>query len=220
MTSSPPDPPQPAEPLTAAGDHQKPLRRRRRLPFVVSALLFELGLGGLALLLASLLGYDLHLKQSPQSVTTARAVGLGVLAALPLLAGLVWLQRRPPKRLQSFVDYCDRHLVPIFRPLSVAELGLLSVAAGIGEELLFRGFIMGTVSHWSDATLGAILGLTVSSLLFGVCHWLTMTYAVLATAVGFYFGLLLLVSDHLLVPIVAHASYDFLALLCLTKKMR
>jgi membrane protease YdiL (CAAX protease family) len=47
---------------------------------------------------------------------------------------------------------------------------------------------------------------------FGLAHALTVTYAVLAALVGGYLGWLHLASGNLLVPVLAHALYDFIAL--------
>ena len=60
-----------------------------------------------------------------------------------------------------------------------------------------------------------MLGWQLASLLFGVCHWLNTTYAILAVLAGVYFGLLLIADGNILTPIVAHAAYDFLALVYL-----
>jgi membrane protease YdiL (CAAX protease family) len=48
--------------------------------------------------------------------------------------------------------------------------------------------------------------------LFGLLHPITPTYAVLAALMGAYLGGVWLASGNLLVPIVAHALYDFIAL--------
>jgi uncharacterized protein len=63
--------------------------------------------------------------------------------------------------------------------------------------------------------LAAAVALTAA--LFGVAHWVTPTYALLAGLVGAYLGLVLLLSGNLLVPIVAHALYDVVALALLVR---
>ena len=57
----------------------------------------------------------------------------------------------------------------------------------------------------------------VIGLAFGAVHWLTPTYALLAGLVGVYLGALYAVSGNLLAPITAHALYDFVALVLLTR---
>ena len=60
-------------------------------------------------------------------------------------------------------------------------------------------------------------GLAGASLLFGLAHFLTVSYAMLASLVGLYLGVLLLLSGNLLVPIVVHALYDLIALIVLIR---
>jgi uncharacterized protein len=59
--------------------------------------------------------------------------------------------------------------------------------------------------------------IALTAALFGVAHWLTPTYAVLAGLVGAYLGWTLAASDNLLVPIVAHGLYDLIALAVLVR---
>jgi membrane protease YdiL (CAAX protease family) len=55
------------------------------------------------------------------------------------------------------------------------------------------------------------------SVLFGIMHWISRAYAVFATILGFYLGWLWIASGNLLVPIVAHGLYDFVALVYVVK---
>jgi membrane protease YdiL (CAAX protease family) len=79
--------------------------------------------------------------------------------------------------------------------------------------MLFRGVLQDTFRGWMP--LWAAIGL--SALLFGVLHAVTPTYAVLAALVGAYLGVLYLLTGNLLAPIVAHAVYDFVALVYVTR---
>jgi hypothetical protein len=90
-----------------------------------------------------------------------------------------------------------------FASTTVADICLISLWAGIAEELLFRGVIQ---TRW---------GLIPASILFGLLHFVTPAYALLATVVGFYIGLLHHFFQGLLIPIQLHALYDFAALLYL-----
>ncbi|HEV3237849.1 MAG TPA: CPBP family intramembrane glutamic endopeptidase, partial [Gemmataceae bacterium] len=79
---------------------------------------------------------------------------------------------------------------------------------GIGEEMLFRGFTQAALATW----LGIWWALVLASVLFGLLHAITLTYAVLASLAGAYLGLVWIATDNLLAVIVAHALYDFVAL--------
>ena len=86
--------------------------------------------------------------------------------------------------------------------------------AGIGEEALFRGIIQTTLADW----LNQWVALAVASALFGLGHLVTPAYAVLAGLLGLYLGGLSMVFDNLLLAIVVHALYDFVALTYLVHK--
>jgi membrane protease YdiL (CAAX protease family) len=62
------------------------------------------------------------------------------------------------------------------------------------------------------------IGVLAASLLFGLLHAITFTYAVLAALMGAYLGLVFAYADHnLLVIVVTHALYDFVVLLWLLR---
>jgi len=94
---------------------------------------------------------------------------------------------------------------------------LVALAAGVGEELLFRGLVQSGLSRLLTDWPGQIVAVAAASVLFGLCHWLNATYAVLAMLAGAYFGLILLLTGNILAPITAHAAYDFLALVYLIR---
>ena len=91
------------------------------------------------------------------------------------------------------------------------DMVLIAALAGLGEEVFFRGVMQtalaGSVGVWAAVALASVV--------FGLAHFLTLTYAVYATVIGVYLGALLIVSGNLLVPILAHAVYDLLALVYL-----
>jgi len=69
------------------------------------------------------------------------------------------------------------------------------------------------LQHW----MGLWLAILISSAFFGLMHAVTATYAVLAAIIGAFFGLVYWYTDNLLVVVIAHALYDFLALLYLMR---
>ena len=72
------------------------------------------------------------------------------------------------------------------------DIVLLAALAGVGEEVLFRGLVQPLFERW---TLGTgyewAAGLILSNVIFGLLHFITPTYALLAGLMGAYFGLLL-----------------------------
>jgi CAAX protease family protein len=136
-----------------------------------------------------------------------------MLATVPLLLGLRWALRTHWPPLARLVAFVEERLRPLFLGSSIGQLVLLALLAGIAEEALFRGVVQPGLSRW----LSPWAGLAGASLLFGVAHFLTLSYAMLASLVGLYLGALLLLSGNLLVPIVAHALYDLVALIVLIR---
>ncbi len=108
-------------------------------------------------------------------------------------------------------------VLPLFRDCRFTELAVIAALAGIGEEMLFRGVIQAAVAQQIGGPRGVWLGLLVAAVLFGLLHPVTPTYAVLAGSIGLYLGWLWLACGNLLLPIITHGVYDFLALLYLVQ---
>lgn len=144
---------------------------------------------------------------------SARGLGAGIAATAPLVLGLWWCRRTTFAPVARLVTFVEQRVAPMFAGCSVAVLALVAAMAGVGEELLFRGVLQPAL----QAHVSAWLAVASVGALFGLVHWLTPTYAVLAGIVGAYLGGLFLVSGNLLVPIVAHSLYDLVALVLLTR---
>ncbi|HTQ39384.1 MAG TPA: CPBP family intramembrane glutamic endopeptidase [Pirellulales bacterium] len=140
-------------------------------------------------------------------------IARGLAATLPLVVGLLLLRRAHRGALGKLNAVVDETLVAMFTQCSVAQLAMVSLVAGIGEELLFRGVLQPVFIGW----WGTAVGLSAASAIFGLLHALTAAYAVLATVVGAYLGWLALATGNLLVPITTHAMYDFVALVYLIR---
>ncbi len=185
------------------------------------ALATEGGLVALALLIASWWGHNPwgNIVWSQEALNANLiAIGQGALAALPLFIALLILDRWPPWILVPLKRSVEREVVPLFAQSGLGEFVLISVAAGFGEELFFRGLIQaGLMAELQANTQLApeyVLAISIgaASLIFGVCHWLNREYAFMATLTGIYLGLLMVYTNNLLAPMTAHAMYDFMAL--------
>jgi len=178
----------------------------------------ELMLALFAIGLAWLVGHSPWIGMNWTSETVGQqlwAMVWGVVTAGPILVVMLAAYRWPIGPLRSVREVTSRQLTPLFEGLSVAEKAAVSLSAGLGEEVLFRGLLQSALSDWIGGPVGMWIGLLVAAGVFGVCHWLNRTYAVLATLMGVYFGLLLVWTGNLWTPILAHAVYDFVALVVL-----
>ena len=166
--------------------------------------LCELGLAGVAWVL----GWFLEVAPLVYFSWDAIDALLGVAACIPLLAVFLFLMCCPIGTLSSFKRALEKIIRPIFGGCTLVELAAVSLAAGVGEEILFRGVLQPAFSRW----LGPWIGLAVASLLFGALHPSSWSYVLIATIFGLYLGACWMASGNLLVPVIAHGLYDFLAL--------
>ena len=122
---------------------------------------------------------------------------LATLATLLVVCGgsRLWLARSA--RARRCADMAARVLGPL-RRRDVLWLALLS---GLGEELLFRGWLLHETGLW------------ISSLVFGLVHvppnrdwWF---WPVFAAAIGLVFGLLTLTSGTILWAVLGHIGINY-----------
>lgn len=136
---------------------------------------------------------------------------------LPMFALLYFERRTRIVWLRELWQLSSDLLGPVVARVTFAELVVVSLFAGLGEELLFRGFLQ----SWLGGQ-GLLVALVVPNLLFGVLHWISRNYAVCSFCIGLYFSCLLHFADsvNLTALIIAHSLYDLVALLCLAQEMR
>jgi len=172
--------------------------------FLRTAIPFEAALVPVAALLAWILGVSLRDGlQEP-----AHGIAWGIGATIPPLIALVVVRALPWAPLRRVGEFLNGVLGPALAACSLAELALVSLLAGLGEELLFRG------------ALQPVLGLPLASVLFALAHFITPTYALLTGVMGLYLGWLATASGTLWTPIVTHALYDFVAFLVVIRDVR
>lgn len=138
----------------------------------------------------------------------ALEIGLGVVATGPLVVMLMWIMASRWRPIEAFRTSQLRFFREIGFRLTPLRSALLSLAAGVGEELLFRGVLQTSAArYWPIA-----VAIVIPNVLFGALHARTAAYAVAAGLVGVYLGALYWLTAGLTAPIVAHALYDFIAL--------
>lgn len=176
-------------------------------------LYLAIGVEGGLIIVALLLGSLFEQPPLGQFRLVLTDAAWGLAAAIPMLLAFILAVRWPIGPLRSIQRFSDRVLLPMLAPCTTIDLLGISCLAGVGEEMLFRGVIQdGLATRLPPET-----ALLIGAVLFGVMHGVTMTYAVLATLAGLYLGWLYSVTDNLLVPILTHAFYDFVALFYLLR---
>ena len=133
---------------------------------------------------------------------------VGLTSTLPMLSLFFWLLQSNWEPCREIRKMMDGAVLPIFKDFSLLQLALLSIVAGVSEEVLFRAVIEGGL----QSPMGLPLAIAISALLFGFCHALTQFYLILATIMGIYLSLVWMSTDQLVSPIVTHAVYDFIVL--------
>ena len=140
-----------------------------------------------------------------------------VTAVVPWIAAAAVLTSRAGRKRIAFVRRIYERIRGLLggaiRGLRFDEIVILAAAAGLGEEVLFRGVLQSVAG-------GTALGILITSVIFGLFHALTPAYFLLATAISIYLGWLQAATENLLVPITVHWLYDSAALLLLRRELR
>lgn len=138
-------------------------------------------------------------------------VSVGALLAIPMHFLVLQLDRFEWEPIIELREFTQQVIGPSFRRFSNMEIIALAIVSGVSEELLFRGWLQclwtGPPAQWT--TFSLILGLGIASITFGLAHWLNSLYAGVTFAMGLLFGIMLVVTGNLLVPISAHATYNY-----------
>lgn len=147
-------------------------------------------------------------------------LGLGFPTAWPAWTGLLvvalisvfmWLQVRKLRddedQRRALAGQLDKGSVSEFLPRSKQELTWflhLSVAAGVCEEILFRGFLLWYLLHFS-----APVAIVLSSIAFGFAHSYQGWQGILRTGLmGLILALAYVFTGSLWVPIFFHIAAD------------
>lgn len=173
-----------------------------------TALMFQGGIGVLGLI--AILFFDISVPLVGPGLWQSIVYGtLGAAGTYTLLL----LMTRIPGLLPDNLARQMRGLYRFASSYSYRVLILLSLLAGAGEELLFRAAVQGgLLEHTGPVT--AVLG---ASVLFGLVHYVSFTYFLVATGLGLILGVAYAVSESVVLVMTWHAVYDMVALFCLLR---
>lgn len=140
----------------------------------------------------------------------------GVVGCVPMLLVLWAFMKLDLAWLRELRRFVSAHIRPFFADFQWWELALICLWVGLCEELLFRW----SLQFGLNANLPEYspwLGLLVASFVFGLCHAVTVAYALITMVIGLYLGLLMIVAGDLAAPALAHGIYDLIALLVIQR---
>jgi membrane protease YdiL (CAAX protease family) len=173
------------------------------------ALLFE---GLLALVYVI---YQINLGNSlvPRSPTLKELIFGLLLSQLLFILNSVLVRVGFKNDWKLFKDFIHNMIFPIASKIDLNSALLISLAAGIGEELFFRGFLQEK------------FGIIFASVVFGLVHFIFeirkyFPIVILYILIGFIFGITYELFGSLWVPVIFHCFYDFTALLYFKKQIQ
>ncbi len=141
----------------------------------------------------------------------ALAVGFWITSLLLLFGIRVALGTIDLHNMQKSVDDTVRLLGPM-APHTYLEAGLfvlLSVSAGLFEEIIFRGYLQ---RQFVALGRNAIFGIVASGIIFGLAHKYQGTRMMIAIGIfGIFFGILAHLRKSLRPGMMAHAFQDSIA---------
>jgi membrane protease YdiL (CAAX protease family) len=151
------------------------------------------------------LGFVAFRQTGENGLALGIAIGLlGGLAIRPFAAGLSLRLREGMRRQFG-------RLTP-FLPKTGGQLAwgiALSLAAGVFEEIAYRGYLIPYAQHW----LPGWAGVAAAALLFGLAHlYQGKAGMVMTTMLGAVFGYLFVATGSLLLPIIVHVAVDVSAM--------
>ena len=133
---------------------------------------------------------------------------IGIVATAPLAGFLFWFVKTSNPQLASFRESQIEFFAQIGFTFTIPRILLMGLGAGIFEELLFRGVFQ----TGAERFMPVIAAIIVTNIFFGLLHWRTVLYAVIAGILGAYLGIMFWLTGNLLAPMVTHTLYDIIAL--------
>ncbi len=101
----------------------------------------------------------------------------------------------------------------LFGDLSWIAIATVSLAAGLGEESLFRVFLQG----WLAQAFHPWIGIVIGAIAFGAAHATSKLYFGLSFIVGVALGIAYFVTESIILVVSWHAIYDFISLSVMSK---
>lgn len=180
-----------------------------RRTLLASALILE---SAILLVAVSSMGYT---GLWPGIDVTSSGLGIGLLAGAAMAGGVILIARSHARFFHRVRQDLDL-IIRLFGKCRLPDLAIVSLLAGVGEEMLFRGLLQ----SWLLTFLPPHPAVFVTAAAFGAAHAISPSYAVFATVLGLILGYVCLWTGGLPAAMMAHAVYDFGALYYGTRILR
>lgn len=167
----------------------------------VLKLQFAFGMSGLLLL------YFTETTLKTEGLPVLSAVAAGMIIGASLFALVLCITRSKTAIGASLREDVTR-IYSAVRSWSLPAILCLSIAVGVAEEILFRGFIQGSLAENAHYTVG----IGVSAILFGLMHFGSVTTFIFTSLYGLLFGIAYYFTESITLVIAWHITYDLLAL--------
>jgi len=156
-------------------------------------------------------------NRSAASIVTYEVweIGAGLALAFALIVLSFVLSQAFPKWVEWLVHSQARNYPFLKHRISIAAIIFISICAGVGEELLFRGGLQTLLSDF----LPLPVAILVASALFALIHFAQPLNSALIFIIGCLFGVVYWTTGSLLTVILAHTVYDIYALWTLQEAM-
>lgn len=162
-------------------------------------LVFQAFLAVIATLFIIFGGVELAFGRLPVGVALMAGAVAGIAMYVTLLLGL---------KLKCFSRFKEKLSIAGRLDFSWPQIIVVSVFAGIAEELLFRGVIQ----TWVEGHTNIYIGILVASVVFGLGHFSSFTYFFMASLIGVVLGAAYYLSQSIVFVVVWHIVADIVAL--------
>ena len=144
-----------------------------------------------------------HLMGSPWSL--GAQIGIGLVAGILSLVCDGVLHEILKRTLgQTYLEAFNHYGRVVLGRMRLPEYITGGLMAALVEEPLFRGTLLMAIDR-------GVLGVVITGLLFAACHWLRREFLLFwfwAMLEGIWFGLLMVGTGSLLIPMIAHGLHD------------
>lgn len=153
--------------------------------------------------------WSYYREQASLALPSREDLKIGLLFSIPLfIINFIFfgIKTKQIPILNQFTEFRDRVVYPLAKVMDLPSAAIVSILAGFGEELFFRGVLLTET------------GIIISSFLFSVLHFGFQVksfplVALLYFFIGCYFAWLCQHTGSLWPAIIAHAFYDFVIIM-------